>query len=157
MEDKHAMDQIEGLSDASVDILKSNYESVLPDKMQKLHQALIESLDLSEFNIQERSMAASRIALTWVTKHHTEQHVLKKLENKLDTLQDAYVEQYGGDHVPKYVTIAAAEKDVSIKKLKDAIDIQADVVRYLAETVKIIKENPWSIKNAISIMQMERV
>ena len=89
MENKpHPMDLIEGLSDASIAILSSGYEKILPDKMQLLHQALIESLDLSEFNIQERALAASRISLTWVTKHHTEQQLLKRLENKLEDLQD---------------------------------------------------------------------
>jgi hypothetical protein len=155
MDEPQDLRNIDILSDKTNKEMNKNRNKLSP-RILKLHDAVAESLLLTEFNIQEKSLVSANIAHGWVTTLFAEESVLKKLEDKKEQLEAAYLQKYGKPDIPKYKIADEMEKNDQIKKLTIAIDEQTEVVRYLNEVVKIVKQGQWDIKNAISVMQLEK-
>lgn len=155
MEDDKDFTMIDILSDETNEQMTKNRKQLSP-RLLKLHAAVAESLLLTEFNIQEKAMLSANIAHGWVTTLFGEEAALKRLETKKEQMEEAFVKKYGKKDTPRWETTEVMAKDEKIKAIEAAIEEQADICRYLTETVKIIKQSQWDIKNVVSIMQLEK-
>jgi hypothetical protein len=155
MENDKDLRNIDVLSDETNQQMNKN-RNKLPARIMKLHDAVAESLLLDDFNLQEKSLVSANIAHGWVTTLFAEQAVLKKLEDKETELKEAYEAKYGKPDIPRFQTMKEMNNNKQIKTMAKAVEEQAEIVRYLSEVIKIIKQNQWDIKNAINILQLEK-
>jgi hypothetical protein len=129
---------------------------MLPKRILKLHDAIRESLELNDLNIADKSMIAPQIIHGWLTTLYSEQALLDKLEIKKDTVKEAWIKKHGENDGPRYISGQIAENECpELQKLNELIKEQREIVRYLTESVKVMKDLQWNIKNAVNIMQME--
>lgn len=142
------------LDDESVELLIKNY-SVLPDKIHKLHKAMQESLALSQFNIKEKSLAVAGITQGWLTTLFAEKAVLDRLQKRKVQLENDYANTFGDKGKPRFAVKEEAKSSVDVMQVIAAIESQELVVRYLEESLKIIRTHSYNIGNAVDIIKLE--
>lgn len=155
MEEDKDLRKIDCLSDETNKEMNKN-RNQLSDRMLKLHDAVAESLLLTDFNIQEKALVSGNIAHGWITTFFAEQATLKRLEDKKDELEAKFIEKYGAKDIPRFQTTSLMEQNKQIKKLNETIYEQSEVVRYLQEVTKILKNSSFEINNVVKIMQLEK-
>lgn len=143
------------LSDDCVSLMNENRKHLSP-KIMKLHDSITESLQLNDFNIQEKALASANIAHGWVTTLFAEQALLSKMEKKEEEFREEYLKKYGKPDIPKFRTEDEMEKSDAWKKIQNAIEDQKECVRYLNECIKIIKQQQWDIRNVTEILKLEK-
>ena len=144
------------LSDECVNLMDQNRKH-LPPKLMQLHNSITESLQLTDFNIQEKALASANVAHGWVTTLFAEQALLTKMEKKKEQWEEEYINKYGqiDPNKPRFVVKDEMQKSDDLKKINVAIEEQSECVRYLNECIKIIKNQQWDIRNVTEIMKLE--
>jgi hypothetical protein len=135
-------------------ILKEN-RKYLPDKILKYHDIIQELLKLDDFNLKDKALASSSIHHTLLTSLYSEQEVLNRLELKLEQKEEEYIKKHGLENKPKYKSNKVIENEKELIKLRRSIDNQSKVVRYLNESVKIMSQYGFSVKNAVEMVKLE--
>ena len=129
---------------------------ILPKRILDLSEELMKDADLKQYNLNEKSLACPGIKTKWVQIFFEEQKYLDKLENAEKKLTDDYVKKFGDVNVPKFKTEREADTNEEIKKVKDAIKIQKEVVRYVDMILHtVINGFGFDIKNSLEAQKLE--
>ena len=144
------------LKDDTIKEMAKNQKHLNP-RLLKIHNAIQDTLELSELNIVDKCKIAPQLVHGWLSTLYQEEAVLRALQDKAEIIKEEWIKNNGGT---KYkisaVNNTIAEKEcIEYKKYQKLIKDQDEIVRYLKDSVRILKEFQWHLKNLVNIMQLE--
>jgi hypothetical protein len=119
---------------------------------------LRDDLTLTQMNLKEKSLTVSAIRTKWLNYYFLEKNNLKRIKTKKDEI----IKSKLGSGVQKSIlpmknTDKISQEDETIKKL----DVMADIVKnnmdFLERAMNILNDFPFTIKNSIDLIKLERM
>ena len=132
-------------------------QKFLSPTIMELHKSVQESLNLTDFNISEQAMVASTIHHSYLTLLYQHKALKKKLEEALDQKEEQYVNRYAKAGIPKYKTESEFKALAQTKLLRTKIDDETEIISYLYDVCKILKQHGFNIKNICDLMKLDNV
>lgn len=130
------------------------------ERMQHLHDQLMEDVKLEEINLHDRTLRSPAIKTKWLRIMFEERRLVKKLSEHRQKLISDYVRTHGRPDVPKNIEKiqleAEAKRSDNIIRVDNAIENQKEVVDFVEQAVKIVLSSfSYDIKNSIDIVKIE--
>lgn len=147
----------------------SNNESLLPSKLERYMKEFQDDMLLNEGNIHEKTLSRSSIAAKWARYSYEEERYKKEVLQKIDTLKESLMqklyEKKKDDLINQRVSEMKIKMDVEklmknssqYLKIKEELENQDDVIRFMIEAKQIISSFSFDIKNAIEILKLENI
>lgn len=143
-----------GLSKDVMDMMEKSYSSLSP-KLKYFNQGILETMDVNDFNLQEKSKVALHLTQGWLGILYAERENLKKLHKERDRVKEEYIATLD-NNLKIYVLENKAENECgNLKIIDQAIEAQEEVIRFLEESNKILKNLGFTIKNSIDLLKIE--
>jgi hypothetical protein len=136
--------------------LMTEDEKYVDDKIAKINKAMMDTIDVDDYNLSEKATVMLSLQLGWVYKLHIEIAVLDKLETQREVVKDNFISTMASDE-KAYRKNEFAEKNCEALKVIDkAIKTQGDVILYMKEAIKLIKDFGWTVQRITEIKKLER-
>lgn len=128
-----------------------------PD-MNRYILELRDDLTLTHTNLKEKSLTVSAIRTKWLNYYFLEKNNLKRIKAKKDEIIKAKL----GSGVQKSIlpmknTDKISQEDETIKKLDSMNEIVKNNIDFLERAMNILNDFPFTIKNSIDILKLERM
>lgn len=145
-----------GLSPATTTILSENVSMISNTKLIEYANAIQDCLQLDNLNIIDKSRCTTAIIHSWITVHARETKILATLEQRKEAAIKQWISTNGIQEklVYRHAELARNECPL-IKTLDEVIIKQKEVVAFLAESLKVIKDFRWDITNALAALKLE--
>jgi len=141
------------VSDDTKDLFDSA-ESVLSVRLKKYSNSVRESLLLNDMNIHEKAMVSPAIHHGFVNCLFAEKRKLKQLEKLVEEKETEYIEKFGRPDIPRYKTEQQAKMCDAVVKIRDTIEEQKEIIRYLESICNMMSKFGFDIKNCVEMMKM---
>ena len=130
--------------------IKSNIE------LDKYIKEFTKDVEITDYNIREKSMTASAIWAKWLSYlYHEKENLDKIAETKQKILKKKFTENKMQDSV---LRMKSEEKiqanDVNIQKLNKLSKMTQDNIDYIERALGILSSFGFSIKNVIEVMKL---
>lgn len=128
-----------------------------PD-MNKYILELRDDLSLSQMNLKEKSLTVSAIRTKWLNYYFLEKNNLKRIKSKKDEI----IKSKMGSNVQKSIlpmknVDKISQEDETIKKLDSMSEMVRNNIDFLERAMNILNDFPFTIKNSIDILKLERM
>ena len=146
---------------------RSHVENILPQRLDDYMKEFEEDMKLSEINIHDKTLARSGIAAKWARYSYEEERYKKKILERIDELKDLLtqklyekkkddiINQRTTDMKIKIEVESLLKKSTQYAKIKEELENQDDIIRFLIEAKQIIGSFGFDIKNAIEVLKLE--
>ena len=119
---------------------------------------LRDDLTLTQMNLKEKSLTVSAIRTKWLNYYFLEKNNLKRIKTKKDEI----IKSKLGSSVQKSIlpmknTDKISQEDETIKKLDAMADIVKNNMDFLERAMNILNDFPFTIKNSIDLIKLERM
>ena len=148
---------------------RSYAKDILPIRLEKFMQEFEEDMKVTEVNIHDKTLLKPAIAAKWARYQYEEERYKKKITESLDDLkkqiQDALFEKKKNLIMNQTATTAMIniEVDKQLKKtskyqeIKQQIDDQEELIRFITEARQIISQFGFDLKNSIDVLKLENI
>ena len=128
-----------------------------PD-MNRYILELRDDLTLTHSNLKEKSLTVSAIRTKWLNYYFLEKSNLKRIKAKKDEILKAKL----GSGVQKSIlpmknADKISQEDENIRKLDAMNEIVKNNIDFLERAMNILNDFPFTIKNSIDILKLERM
>ena len=147
---------------------RSYADDILPQKMENYIKELESDLKLSETNIHEKTMLKPGIAAKWARFFYEEEQYKKKLNQKIEDLKNQFAEKLfekRKDSILNQRSFTEVQVKIEVERklkqlpqyvlLKEELDGQDDIIRFITEAKQMISQLSFDIKNSIDILKLE--
>jgi len=146
---------------------RSHVENILPKRLEDYMKEFEEDMKLSEINIHDKTLARSGIAAKWARYSYEEERYKKKILEKIEKLKevltqklyekrkDDIINQRSTDMKIKIEVESLLKKSSQYLQIKEELEDQDDIIRFLIEAKQIISSFGFDIKNAIEVLKLE--
>lgn len=146
---------------------RSFANGILPDKLDKYMKEFESDVLLNEVNIHDKTLLRASLAAKWCRYEYEEKRYRDEMTSKLDKLKEeakmklfekkrAAIENRTMNQSMINIEAERIIKESSIYlKIKDELNNEEDVLRFIAEAKQIISQFGFDIKNAIEILKLE--
>ena len=146
---------------------RAHVENILPQRLDDYMKEFEEDMKLTEVNIHDKTLERSGIAAKWARYSYEEERYKKKILEKIDELKelltqklyekkkDDIINQRSSDMKIKIEVESLLKKSTQYLKIKEELENQDDIIRFLIEAKQIIGSFGFDIKNAIEILKLE--
>ena len=126
-------------------------------------------MKLDESNIHDKTLSRSGIAAKWARYSYEEERYKKKILEDIDSLKetiyqklyekkkDDIINQRSSEMTIKIDAEKLLKKSSQYLKIKDELEAQDDIIRFIMEAKQIIGSFGYDIKNAIEILKLENI
>lgn len=148
---------------------RSYADDILPEKLNNYIKEFENDIKISEANIREKAMLKSSIAAKWARYYYEEEKFKNKIENSITDLKNQIAEKLFEKKKASIKEFSAAETMLKIEAekvfkqtsqyqaIKQQLDVQEDVLRFITEAKQMISAFGFDIKNAIDILKLENI
>jgi len=141
------------VSDGTKDLF-NEAESKLSVRLKHYSDSVRESLLLNDMNIHEKSMVSPAIHHGFVNCLFAEKRKLNQYQDLVEEKEQEYVEKFGKPDIPRFKTEQEAKMCSAVVKIKEAIEDQKEIIRYLENICAIMSKFGFDIKNCVEMMKM---
>ena len=148
---------------------RDHVKDILPEKLENYMKEFEEDMKLNEDNIHDKSMQRSAIAAKWARYCFEEERFKKKMTESVEQLKEAICQKLYEKKKDSIVNLKTT--DIAIKleaekhlkkssqylKIKDELDNQDDIIRFIMEAKQIISGFGFDIKNSIEVLKLENI
>lgn len=146
---------------------RSHVDNILPQRLDDYMKEFEEDMNLSEINIHDKTLSRSGIAAKWARYSYEEERYKKRILEKIDELKelltqklyekkkDDIINQRTTDMKIKIEVESLLKKSSQYQKIKEELENQDDIIRFLIEAKQIISSFGFDIKNAIEVLKLE--
>lgn len=130
--------------------IKSNIE------LDKYIKEFAKDVEITDYNIREKSMTASAIWAKWLSYlYHEKENLDKIAETKQKILKKKFSENKMQDSVLRMKSEEKIkENDLNIQKLNKLSKMTQDNIDYIERALSILASFGFSIKNVIEVMKL---
>lgn len=128
-------------------------DKLLPKKIIRFTEEAEQDFQLNELNIREKTLECSMMKIKWLKKLFTEQSILKKLEELLESKRNYAIEN-GDVNLPKFQKALDVNKREDIVKLEENIKDQKEVIRFVDGVLRIANGFNFDLKNSIDYIKL---
>ena len=149
---------------------RSHVLNILPKRLEEYMREAEYDLKLDEMNIKEKALLRSSLGAKWCRYSFEEERYKKTLTNQIDILKEQIKQNlFKSQQTAITSQSAAADKLISIsiekalvtdptyKKLKEALNVQEDIIRLINEIQKQISMFGYDLTNAREILKLEQI
>ena len=124
---------------------RSHVENILPQRLDEYMKEFEEDMKLSEINIHDKTLARSGIAAKWARYSYEEERYKKKILEKIDELKDLLTQKLFEKKKDDIINQRTSEMKIKIEleallkkssqyaKIKEELDNQDDIIRFLSQ------------------------
>ena len=119
---------------------------------------LRDDLTLTQMNLKEKSLTVSAIRTKWLNYYFLEKNNLKRIKSKKDEIIKSKLGS--GIHksiLPMKNTDKISQEDETVRKLDVMADIVKNNIDFLERAMNILNDFPFTIKNSIDLLKLERM
>ena len=128
-----------------------------PD-MNRYIRELRDDMTLTHTNLKEKSLTVSAIRTKWLNYYFLEKNNLKRIKAKREQIVKAKLGSGVGKSVlPLKNTDIISQEDENVKKLDAMSEIVRNNIDFLERAMNILNDFPFTIKNSIDILKLERM
>ena len=144
-------------------------KDILPERLEKFMKEFEDDMKVTEINIHDKTLLKPSIAAKWARYAFEEdrykKQILEKIEELKKALQDALFEKKKAMLMNQTATTAILniEVDKQLKKtskyqeIKQQLDEQEELIRFIAEARQIISQFGFDLKNSIDVLKLENI
>ncbi len=148
---------------------RSHVKNILSERLENYIKEFEEDMALDESNIHDKTLSRSGIAAKWARYSYEEERYKKKILEEIDTLKetiyqklyekkkDDIINQRSSEMTIKIDAEKLFKKSPQYLKIKEDIEAQDDIIRFIMEAKQIIGSFGYDIKNAIEILKLENI
>jgi len=129
-------------------------EAKLNVRLKKYSDSVRESLLLNDMNIHEKSLVAPAIHHGFVNCLFAEKRKLNQLSDLAEEKELEYIEKFGRPDIPRFKTEQEARMCSAVVRIKEAIEDQKEIIRYLETICSIMSKFGFDIKNCVEMMKL---
>jgi hypothetical protein len=126
---------------------------ILSKKIQRLSDEAIKDFELNELNISEKSMICPTLKIKWLHKLFTEQALLKKAEELVES-KKIYAIKNGDSNLPQFQREMDYESREDTLIMKSKIVEQREVIRFIEGVIKVAATFNFDLKNSIDYIKL---
>lgn len=151
--DKYKIDILE---DATNDTMLESWKYLTP-KMLKIQDSIYDSLTLDDLNLTDKAMVSSKIVGNWIGTYYGEKRLLEKFREKRLVIVDELIDKMitEKNKKPRYSLKDEAEGSPKVQALDRCIKEQEEVLKFLEEHLRNLKQFGFSIKSAIDLAKLD--
>lgn len=152
--DKFKLDELE---DSTNETMLDSWKYLTP-KMLKIQESIFDSLTLDDLTLTDKAMVASKMVGNWIATFYGEKILLEKLKKKRLVIIDELINDMtknAKSKKPRYSLQEDAEKNVKVKALDLKIKEQEEIMLFLQEHLRNLKQFGFNIKAAVDIAKLE--
>lgn len=128
-----------------------------PD-MNKYILELRDDLSLTQMNIKEKSLMVSAIRTKWLNYYFLEKDNLKRIKSKRESIIKSKLGTSANKSIlPMKNTDSFCQEDDTIKKLDKMSERVRNNIDFLERAMNILNDFPFTIKNSIDLLKLERM
>lgn len=128
-----------------------------PD-MNRYILELRDDLTLTQMNLKEKSLSVSAIRTKWLNYYFLEKNNLKRIKSKKDEIIKSKISAGVSKSVlPLKNMDKIAQEDENIKKLDSMYEVVKNNIDFLERAMNILNDFPFTIKNSVDILKLERM
>ena len=128
-----------------------------PD-MNRYILELRDDLSLTQMNLKEKSLSVSAIRTKWLNYYFLEKNNLKRIKSKKDEIIRGKIANGVSKSVlPLKNSDKIAQEDENIRKLDSMFEVVKNNIDFLERAMNILNDFPFTIKNSIDILKLERM
>lgn len=128
-----------------------------PD-MNKYILELRDDLSLTQMNIKEKSLMVSAIRTKWLNYYFLEKDNLKRIKSKRESIIKSKLGTSANKSIlPMKNTDSICQEDETIKKLDKMTERVRNNIDFLERAMNILNDFPFTIKNSIDLLKLERM
>jgi hypothetical protein len=128
-----------------------------PD-MNKYILELRDDLSLTQMNIKEKSLMVSAIRTKWLNYYFLEKDNLKRIKSKRESIIKSKLGTSANKSIlPMKNTDSIYQEDETIKKLDKMSERVRNNIDFLERAMNILNDFPFTIKNSIDLLKLERM
>lgn len=128
-----------------------------PD-MNKYILELRDDLSLTQMNIKEKSLMVSAIRTKWLNYYFLEKDNLKRIKSKRESIIKSKLGTSANKSIlPMKNTDYICQEDETIKKLDKMSERVRNNIDFLERAMNILNDFPFTIKNSIDLLKLERM
>lgn len=128
-----------------------------PD-MNKYILELRDDLSLTQMNIKEKSLMVSAIRTKWLNYYFLEKDNLKRIKSKRESIIKSKLGTSANKSIlPMKNTDFICQEDETIKKLDKMSERVRNNIDFLERAMNILNDFPFTIKNSIDLLKLERM
>lgn len=128
-----------------------------PD-MNKYILELRDDLSLTQMNIKEKSLMVSAIRTKWLNYYFLEKDNLKRIKSKRESIIKSKLGTSANKSIlPMKNTDSICQEDETIKKLDKMSERVRNNIDFLERAMNILNDFPFTIKNSIDLLKLERM
>ena len=147
-----------------------NYvNNILPQKLENYMKEFEEDMKLTEENIHEKSMQRSGLAAKWARYSYEEERYKKKMLESIEELKQTLFQKLFEKKKEDIVNQKTIEMQIKLEvekllkkstqylKIKEELENQDDIIRFIMEAKQIISGFGFDIKNSIEVLKLENI
>lgn len=148
---------------------RTHVDGILNSRLESYIKEFENDMLLNESNIHEKTLSRSGIAAKWARYSYEEERYKKQILEKIETLKEVLAAKLYEKHKEDIINQRMSEMKIKIDvekllkqssqyiKIKDELDCQDDIIRFIMEAKQIISSFGFDIKNAIEILKLENI
>ena len=147
-----------------------NYaKDILSERLQNYMKEFAADVTLNETNIHDKTLQRSALAAKWCRYEYEEKRYKDKISESLDDLRTkiqqklfeqknaAVTNQTANETMIKVKTEQILKTAPQYLKIKDELESQDEIIRFIGEAKQIISQFGFDIKNSIDILKLEQI
>ena len=128
-----------------------------PD-MNRYILELRDDLTLTQMNLKEKSLTVSAIRTKWLNYYFLEKNNLKRIKAKREEIiKSKLASGVQRSVLPLKNTDKISQEDENVKKLDSMSETVKTNIDFLERAMNILNDFPFTIKNSIDIIKLERM
>lgn len=128
-----------------------------PD-MNRYVKELRDDVSLTQMNLKEKSLTVSAIRTKWLNYYFLEKNNLKRIKNKKDEiLREKISTSTPKSALPLKNIDKISQEDETLKKLDYMSEMVKSNIDFLERAMNILNDFPFTIKNSVDILKLERM
>ena len=144
-------------------------KDILDKRLEAFMKEFDADISLNETNIHDKTVSRSSLAAKWCRYEYEEKKYKQKIEDKINALKqytanelfkkkkDSIVNQKASAMLMKADAEACLKSSSQYNSLKEELNAQEDILRFIGEAKQIISQFGFDIKNSIEILKLEQI
>lgn len=148
---------------------RSHVEDVLPSRLESYMKEFETDMLLNEDNLHDKTLGRSGIAAKWARYSYEEERYKQKILERIDELKELLTQKLYEKKKDDIISQRTTEMSIKIEvekmikksshylQIKQELDDQDDIIRFIIEAKQIISSFGFDIKNAIEVLKLENI
>jgi hypothetical protein len=137
--------------------LFENNKQFLTEKFIKIKDSIDHLMRIDDQNILELAKIAPYVHTNLIAVMYSEKNILIKLKKKKTLMEQEYLSKTGNSNLNKWQTEKVVNELADIKDINQKIENQEIIVSYLEDSVKVLSNFGFNIKNCVELYKLEKL